>query len=153
MIKELYTSTRELIGEIGKSRRENVQIKQTFASVDQKLEGINNAIEWEPNRGMNSVLQNGDAGMHDGAMVGATLSEEPSNGERSGNFHPCLDLGKDDRTFGVWSKNRTASRDEKDLKMELDTDSISTGKEEGNKTTKGGRNNNAKGRIRRVESE
>ena len=77
---------------------------EKIASTDQKLEGINKAIEGEVNRGINSVLRNIDKRAHGGTKVDATSPKGPSKNERSANLPPCLDLGKDDRRFGVGAK-------------------------------------------------
>ena len=44
MIKGICTAMRELLGEIGKNRQENIQIQKKFTSVVQKLGGINKVI-------------------------------------------------------------------------------------------------------------
>ena len=46
MIKELYTAMQELMGPIGKNRKENIQIHQKSTSVEQKPEGIDKVIGW-----------------------------------------------------------------------------------------------------------
>ena len=56
------------------------------------------------NSGINSVLRNIDKRAHGGTKVDATSPKGPSKNERSANLPPCLDLGKDDRRFGVGAK-------------------------------------------------
>ena len=62
----IYTAMQELIGGIEKNRPENIQIQQKFTSAGQKLVGINKAIGWEANKGINSALRNLDARMNGG---------------------------------------------------------------------------------------
>ena len=97
---------------------------EKIASTDQKLEGINKAIEGEVNRGINSVLRNFDKRAHGGTKVEATSPKAPSKHDSSGNLTPCLDWGKDYRRFGVWAKIEQQPATKKGQKMELDTDSL-----------------------------
>ena len=68
---------------MGKNRKEDVRIHQKFTSVEQKLEGINNAIEWGVNKGVSSVLQNLDARTQGATKVDATLPREHIKSESS----------------------------------------------------------------------
>ena len=68
--------------------------------------------------------------MRDETKVEATLPKEPIKGESSADLHPGLDLGKDDRRFGVWTKIDQQPETQKAPKMELYTDSLATEKGE-----------------------
>ena len=116
MINGLGAALQELLSGVGKNRRGNILIHQKFTSVEQKLEGIDNAIEGEVIKGIRAVLQNIDAMTREGPMFDATLSRKHIKGESSPNLPPCLDLGKDNRRFGGRDQNRTTARDEKEPK-------------------------------------
>ena len=78
-------------------------------------------------RGIISVLQNLDVELHGGTKVEEAPAREPSEGESSGQLHPCLAPGKDDRRFGAGARIEQQPEMKKDQKMERDTDSPATG--------------------------
>ena len=127
IIKELFTPMRNSVCVcVGGVDREESSRKHSYASkvttVEQKLEGIGNAIEGEVSKGISSVAQRIDAKMHECANVEATLPREPIKSERSADLHPGLDLGKDNRRLGVRTKIEQPPETKKSQKMELDTD-------------------------------
>ena len=90
--------------------------------------------------------------MHEETKDEAPLPREHIKSERSANLPPCLHLGGDDRRFGVGTKSEHQPETKKGQKMELDTDSLTTEKEE-KKNLQRQRGNNAMGRNKRAGSE
>ena len=85
---------RNLVGGIGKNQQRNILTYQKSTSVEQKLEGIDKAIEGEVSKGIRSVFQSLGARMNCGAKADATLANVHIKSESSARIHPGLEMVK-----------------------------------------------------------